>query len=247
LTDYRTYSLSRKEKQSYYLTAFFVLVTVGALFYRNPLFSLLCLPAVVPAEKLWAKRKSRMRRERLLEGFRDVLYAISAAIAAGRQMPDALADAARQVRVAYGPTAPITQELERIVTRYSDAHSPVDQLLIDFGSRSGLEEIRQFAGVCQICGKSGGDLEEVASSSAHLILDRIRFRREVQMLTAQKKLDIFFLISLPLLILLFLNLAAPEYLSVLYAGFPGRCIMTACLLTVAAALQWSLRLIEVTI
>ncbi|HCU08173.1 MAG TPA: hypothetical protein DF480_04290 [Clostridiales bacterium] len=245
MTDYRIYDLSQKEKLNYYLLAFFVLFSVGMLFYRSPLFALLCLPGAIPCEKLWAARKARMRRDVLLEGFRDALYAISAAIAAGRQMPEAIADAAEQVRFAYGSSAPIAAELNRIAALYEGSHGSIEALLIDFGSRSGLEEIQQFAGVCQICRRSGGDLEAVALTSANLILDRIRFRREVQMLTAQKKLDIVFLISMPLLILLFLNLTAPDYLAILYAGLPGRCIMTACLLTIAAALGWGLRLIEV--
>lgn len=247
MTDYRTYNLSRREQQKYYLMAFFILLSVGMLFYRSFVFALVCLPAAIPCEKMWAERKGRMRREVLLEGFRDALYSMSAAIAAGRQMPEAVADAGAQVRFSYGASAPIAEEFKRITELYEGAHGSIELLLIDFGSRSGLEEIQQFAFVCQICDRSGGDLEEVALTSANLILDRIRFRREVQMLTAQRKLDIAFLISLPLLILLILNLTAPDYLAILYSDLAGRCIMTACLLTIAAALRWGLRLIEVAL
>lgn len=246
MTDYRRYILSKKERQHYYLAACLIIFSIGLLFYRSPVFSLFCLPGAVPCEKLWAARKCRIRKEMLLEGFRDVLYGLSAAIAAGRQMPEAVRDAGSQVSLAYGAEAPISGEMRRIITIYEGSHGSVEQQLWDFGARSGLEEIVQFAGVCQVCSRSGGDLEEVALKSAGLILDRIRFRREVQMLTAQKKLDIAFLVMLPLGMLLFLNLSAPGYLSVLYSGLPGRLIMTGCLLTVAAALAWSLRLIEVT-
>lgn len=246
MTDYRIYMLSKRERQRYYAAAFLIIFSIGMLFYRSPVFSALCLPAAVPCEKLWRARKGRIQREALLEGFRDVLYAISAAIAAGRQMPEAIKDAAAQLRAGYGAQAPITGELDRVMASYEGSHGSVEQALMDFGIRSGLDEILQFARVCQICSKSGGDLEEVALQSARLILERIRFRREVQMLTAQKKLDILFLILLPLGVLLFLNLSAPEYLAALYSGLPGRLIMTGCLLTVAAALLWSLRLVEVT-
>ncbi len=246
MIDYRCYVLSKEEKRRYYLTAFLVIFCLGMLFYRSILFSILCLPAASLCERYWAEKKAEAQRKILLEGFRDVLSTLSASISAGRQMPEAIADAAAQVELSYGPAAPVTFELKRMAALYRDSHGSMEEMLVDFGIRSGLEEIRQFAGVCQICSRRGGDLEEVASISAGLILDRIRFRRELRMLTAQKKLDIVFLISMPLLILLFLNLTAPGYLAVLYAGAAGRLIMTVCLLTIAVALLWGIKMIEVT-
>lgn len=246
MIDYRYYILSKEEKRHYYLVAFLLIFCMGMLFYRSILFSALCMPAAGFCEKYWTEKKAMVRRENLLEGFRDVLSTLSASVSAGRQLPEAIADAAEQAEISYGAAAPVTLELKHMTALYQDSHGSLEGMLVDFGVRSGLEEIRQFAGICQICSRRGGDIEEVASTSANLILDRIRFRRELQMLTAQKKLDIAFLVTMPVLILLFLNLTAPGYLNILYAGAAGRLIMTACLLTIVAALLWGMQMIKVT-
>lgn len=247
MTDYRIYTLTKKEKLKYYLLSSLLLAFLGYLFYRSLLLSLLCTVMAKPLEKEFSRYKSDLRQEFLLEGFRDVLYSISGSIAAGRQMPSAISDAYKQVAATYGESADISLELLNIVRVYEGAHGAVEILLADFGKRSGLAEILHFAVVYRICSHSGGDMEDVALKSANLLLDRISFRGEVKMLTAQKKLDIMFLISMPVAILLLLNITSSGYLAALYTGITGRIIMTLCLLSILVALLWSLRLIKVVL
>lgn len=247
MTDYRVYMLTKSEKRKYYLISGLILASLGFLFYKSLWFSLLCVLLAKPFEKEFSRYKGGLRREFLLEGFRDVLYSISGSIAAGRQMPTAIADAHKQLLATYGESADISLELLNIVRVYEGAHGSVEDLLLDWGRRSGLREILQFGRVYHICRHNGGDMEEVTLKSANLLLDRISFRGEVKMLTAQKKLDILFLVSMPIIILLFLSLTSSDYLTVLYVGLTGRFIMTLCLMTIAIALLWSLRLTEVTL
>lgn len=247
MSDYDQYSLLAKEKKQYYICAGICLSLLSFLFYKCILISCVCVLLAKPLEKEYLNQKIRKRKEALLEGFRDVLYSISGSIAAGRQMPQAIVDARNQVKSTYGENADITKELILMVHVYGEAHGTIEALLSDFGERSGLEEIKQFALVYRICRHSGGDLEDVTLKCANLLLDRISFRGEVNMLTAQKKVDIIFLVSLPVLVLLFLNLLSPAYINILYSCLIGRIIMTACLFTVGFALFWSLRLTEVQI
>ena len=62
---------------------------------------------------------------------------------------------------------------------------------------------------------------------------------------AQKKLDILLLLSLPLLMLVFLNLTAFSYIAVLYTSAAGRLLMSMCLAAIGGALYWSIRIIDV--
>lgn len=246
MIDYTVYTLSAEERRKYYAVSALVLLALVLLFYRSALAAVFGLPLIRAMEKHWAARKAEKRREALLDGFRDALYSLSTSISAGRQLPEAIRWAAVQAGETAGPASDIAVELFRIASLYDEAHTEIETLLQDFARRSGLEEIRQFADVCDICRKTGADLEKVALTGAELVLDRIHFRREVRMLTAQKKLDTMLLVALPLFILLFLNACAPAYLAVLYRGAAGRLIMTVCLLTVFGALALSLRMIEVT-
>lgn len=247
MLDYRQYVLTQKEKKVYYVFASCVLMVLGFLFYKSIPIALLCVFLTKPLERQYVKYKAKKRLEILLEGFRDMLYSISGSIAAGRQMPVAIADASKQAENTYGADAYITKELSLMVRVYEGSHGTVEDLLSDFGARSGLSEVKQFALVYKICKHSGGDLEEVTLTCANLLLDRISFQGEVNMLTAQKKIDILFLVSLPIIVLLVLNLVSATYISVLYCSVVGRVIMTCCLLTIGVALFWSLQLTEVRI
>jgi len=247
MPDYQNYELSLKEKKRYYTYCGLALACLGLLFYKSVIIALLCTLLSKPLQKKYEKQKAKKRQEELLEGFRDMLYSISGSIASGRQMPIAISDAKSQARSSYGESAFITKELALIVRGYEETHSNVEDLLTDFAERSGLEEIKQFGLVYRICKRSGGDLEEVTLKCANLLLDRISFQGEVNVLTAQKKLDVIFLVSLPLLVLLFLNVVSSNYISILYSCFSGRAIMTACFFTIILALLWSLQLIEVQI
>ena len=62
---------------------------------------------------------------------------------------------------------------------------------------------------------------------------------------AQKRLDILLLVSLPLLMLAFLNLVSFDYISVLYKTLVGRTVMTLCLLAMGGAVWWSIRIIDI--
>lgn len=246
MTDYTVYLLSGRERRAYYFTAAALSVVASLLFYRSVLFACAGIPAALSLEKTWASKRGQQRRDVLLDGFRDALYSISTSLSSGRQLPDAVLLAGLQAKEAFGATSDIARELLNIAALYDESHSDIEELLQSFGERSGLEEVRQFADICAICRKTGADLERVALLGAEMILERIHFRREVQTLTAQKRLDTALLVALPVLVLLFLNLSTPAYLSILYKGVAGRFIMTACLATIVGALMLSLHMIEVT-
>ena len=245
MTDYGSYRMEKQEKARHYLTVCPLLALLGILFYRSPGMALLCAAFSVCCERFYIAWRIRSRKESLQEGFRDALYTLSASVAAGRSMPAALADAASQSEASYGPDAHITAELRSIVDAYRSVHGDAAELLADLGRRSGISEIAQFASSYSICRLCGGDLEEVCMKSAALLLDRMSFRKETESLMAQKRLDILLLLSLPLMMLSFLNLVSFDYISVLYETFAGRLIMTLCLLAMGGALWWSIRIIDI--
>lgn len=245
MTDYSSYALSMREKRQYYFIVSFILACLGFLFYRSIVMSLICAFGSKALEKYYISYLAASRREQLLEGFRDVLYSLASSVAAGRQMPSALMEAEKEIRVAYGNEADITLEISRINSVYSGAHGDASELLLDFAQRSCLEEIMQFAKAYEICRKSGANLEDVCLKTCNLLLDKIGFLKEIKSLMAQKKLDIIMLVSLPLCILLFLNLISPSYVEVLYTTLEGRLIMTASLSGMGGALWLSLKIIDI--
>lgn len=245
MTDYGYYRLSKEEKLKYYTAACIALAFLGLLFYRSFLMAGIIALAAIPLKRCYAGYLKNKRLDRLREGFRDALYSISGSVAAGRQLPYAVGEAADAAVLSYGEDSDIACELAYIVRSYRESHGETETLLGDLGRRSGLEEIKQFAQSCSICRRCGGDMEAVSLRSAALLLDRMDFAREVKGLIAQKKSDIAILVSMPIFILIFLNLVSFSYLEPLYSGLSGRLIMTCCLGAVIGALLWCLKITEI--
>lgn len=245
MMEYTVYRPAKKERIRYYLTACPLLMLLGLLFYRHVAAAFLCACLAYPSERFYVRVRAQERRQKLLEGFRDALYTLSASVAAGRSMPAALQDAAMQSEASYGAEADITRELGSIVDSYHAVHGDPAQLLTDLGQRSGLPEIALFASSYSICRLCGGDLEDVCLKSAAILLDKLAFQSETDSLMAQKKLDILLLVSLPLLMLAFLNLTAFSYIAVLYTTAAGRLLMSACLAAMGGAVLWSIRMIDI--
>jgi len=245
-TDYRVYIMNRKERACYYAAAALLAVFLGVLFYRSILFSLALSLLAIPGEKLWQCRLKGKRQEKMLREFRDVLCSLSSALASGLQLPDALEDACSNVCF-ESENSDLKRELMSICRSYRSSHAVMAQLLEDLGRRSGLEDIASFAVSCSVCMDCGGDLEAVSLHTAALLLDRMDFARELHAMTAQKKTDIAILTSMPMLVLLFLNLTSSGYIQPLYETLTGRVVMTLALVLIGTALLWSMRMIGIEI
>ena len=243
--DYRVSHLTSEQKTRYYAVCCAAFFALGLLFYRSVLAGAVFCAAAVPLEKLYASYVSEKRREKLLTGFKDALYSISGAVAAGRQMPYAIEAAAASAEETSGPDSDIYSELKRITEAYTQTHSDIGVRLEDLGERSGLSEIKQFASSYRTCQVCGGDLEEVCRKNAELLLSRMGFAEEIRSLIAQKKLDVVLLAGMPLAVLLFLNLTNYSYVSVLYETLLGRVVMTLCLLLIVSALLWGIKITKI--
>jgi tight adherence protein B len=211
---------------------------VALLFYRSFIATLPMMLLSIPLHKFYARYRIEKRRTALLDSFRDVLYSISSSVSAGKKMPTALEDACLACE------GDMRKELLNLTRDYREAHADIAKGLKDFGERSGVAEIKQFADSYGICEKCGADLEGVCLKSASLLLDRIDYQNEIKMLVAQKKLDVILLTLMPPAVLLFLNLSSYAYVQPLYNGFPGRAVMTLCLALIASALLWGMKIIN---
>lgn len=247
MIDYRTYSPGPREQALFYAAAISCLGSLGLLYYRSFAAFCLCALLAVPCKPYWASYMRKKRQERLLEGFRDMLYTISSAVAAGRQLPMAVEEAAAALKGSWGENSDIYKEASHMASVYRETHGDPDALWEDFALRSGLGEIRRFAESCRICRRNGGNLEDVCFKCSNLLLERISLKEEMKALWAEKKLETRILALLPPGVLILLNLTSYGYVEALYTTLAGRLIMTASLGLLGAAVFMSSRLLEAEI
>ena len=235
IADYSIYILNRKETLCFCgLTGFF-LAGVGFLFYDSLIISAIFFTFAVPARRLYAGFLAEKRELCLLCQFRDLLYALSASISAGRQMREALLEAEKSMKTMYGHQALISRELTNMAISMEESGETEEYVLESFAKRSHISDIMGFADIYGISKSTGADMQSVIRKTVGILLDRIELDKEIRSLTAQKRLEFVILTVMPLLTLLFLRIASPSYLLIMYETAAGRLLMTTALLSVAAA------------
>ena len=176
--------------------------------------------------------------------FKDGMDSLVSALVAGYSMEHAMKEAEKDVLLMYGKPNYITKEFGDIAYQLS-LHRPLDELLIDFGERSGVEDIMTFAQIYATARKSGGNLVQVMRRTASNIGEKIEIQRDIETMIAGKKMEANCMMIIPLLIIVYMDAFSPGFLSPLYDGLAGRLFMTGALIVYIFSIIWSRRIMDI--
>ncbi len=241
------YRMPPKEKVIFSLISGVLLMLASYLFFKSLLVSVLSILILPILSKYHEARLALNRKRELNYQFRDVLYSVSSSIATGRHLPEALSDAKDHMILIYGEDGLMVQELVKIAQGFFESKDSEEQILLDFSRRTGLEDIANFVEIYFTCRSTGGDMEHVIIKAADSIVEKISIHREIQMLTTQKKFEGKLLTGLPFLVIGFLEITSPDYLSVMYETAIGRVLMATALFGIAVAYYITSKITEIEI
>lgn len=95
--------------------------------------------------------------------------------------------------------------------------------------------------------RSGGDLGNVIQKVARMLGDKIDVKKEIEATLAAKKSEQMIMSLMPAGIILYLQLASPGFLDILYGNPFGICAMTVCLAVYGAAYWMGKRIVEIEV
>lgn len=245
--NYDNFKLRGVQARNYYFFSCTSLFLVGYIFYCNFILAFLMTFLSVLFKKTYIKIKIKQQKEVLRQQFRDLLYSLSASVSAGRQMSEALLEANKNLAFMYGETEPIMRELEYMTKSIKESRATDEMLLKDFAYRSGVEDIINFADIYSICKTTGANVGDMISKAAEVIMDKMTIDREIKSITAQKKAEAKIISSMPVIIIVFLNLVSPGYLDSLYYTILGRVIMTCALAIITISYYIMNKMVEVKV
>lgn len=236
---YFIYELSSKERNNFLIFCGLGLFSLAFLFYHSLILSLMISALSFSGLSFYSEYLAEKRRKAVKEQFRDVLYSISASVSTGRQMAEALHEAEKNMRLIYKEDALIVKELSHMVKRLYELREPEDEILKDFAFRTGIDDIANFVDIYLTCRQTGGDLIKVLTKASQIIMDKITIEKEINTITAQKRFEAKILTAIPIVIILFLQIVSPDYLSVMFHSLQGRFLMTAALAGIGTSYYWS--------
>ena len=229
------------------VTAYLMLdLLISLLFFRSWLAVLFLLPGMAvylrQQQKQRRKKELLQMQEQFLSGMRYVLTALQT----GYAMENAFREAEAQLRTVYPSDTFILRELHYI-NRQTSLNVPVEQLLLDLAQRSGAEDIRQFAEIFHIARRSGGDMIAIVRNTIAQITLKEDTAREIDTILAGKKTEQTIMSLIPLLILGYVSLTSPSFLSGLYHTVPGVVTMLCALAVYAAAWLWGRKIMDIQV
>ena len=124
---------------------------------------------------------------------------------------------------------------------------PVEELFLDFGKRSGIEDIENFAAVLYIAKRNGGDLGKVIEKVTRMLGDKIDVKKEIEATLTAKKSEQMIMSLMPAGIILYLQLASPGFLDMLYGNLFGWCAMTVCLAVYGGAYWMGKKIVDIEV
>lgn len=228
--NYNVYHMSKAEIIAYFLLALIVGGALGYLFYGGigkdelggatvvtyVLNTVVCggcgifmgvqvLPIIV-------KSTIRKRKKQLLLEFRDMLESLNTSLGAGKNVMDAYKTVLNDLKVQYDEEAFIIKELEVIVSGI-DNNIDMEDLLDDFGVRSGEEDIISFANVFRICYRKGGDIKATIRNTHAILKDKMEIGEEIETIITANKTEQKVMTVMPIALVGIIKLMSPDFAS----------------------------------
>lgn len=235
IADYEVYRISKKERIQFVLLLLGITCGASYVFYET------LIPAVVyplvyhRAEKAYCRYLAGRRKNDLLLQFRDLLYSLSASLATGRHMEEALGEAGDSLQDIYGEESYIVLEIRDMIWKMRETGDTDLMVLEDFARRTALEDVENFTEVFSACRETGGNLVAAVNKAATIICEKINIEREIKTMVAQKKYEGRIITVMPVVIILFLQIMSPEYLAAMYTTSAGRILMSLALAAIVIA------------
>lgn len=226
--NYKVYYMSPLEKSLYFLLAFVVGAAVGYLFYgglakdeygdptRMTWILNITISSIVGlvAGKLYVpirtKQIKNKKQSDLKLQFRELLDALATSIGSGKNVVDSFKAAHDDLSIIYSEDASIIKELNIVLDGLNN-NIDIEKSLLDFGIRSGIDDIVSFANVFETCYRKGGNIKDVIKNTQQIISEKMEVEMEIQTIVSGSKNEQMIMTVMPILLVAVIKLMSPEF------------------------------------
>lgn len=225
--NYKVYYMKKWEKLLYFIVAFLFGAAVGYLFYGgigkdaygdpttltyvlNVLFMLIggifAGVAFIPirTKQIIAKRKRALRDQ-----FRSMLEALSTSLGAGKNVNDSFIAVYNDLQMQYDSEAYIIYELYVIISSVQN-NVPIEKVIADFGRRSDIEDIEDFANIFAISYRKGGNMNQIIKNTHEIMSDKMEIEDEIATIVSGSKNEQTIMLFMPVLLIAMIKMMSSE-------------------------------------
>ena len=238
--------MSRADVGRYLAGDLTLILLLGWLFYDSLVSVIVLFPGMLwmlrEQKRTWRRRRKReMQRQ-----FLDAIQMMAASLQSGYSVENSVLASAKELEKLYQRYTFIVLEFQNMALQL-DRNQSVESLLQDLGERSQVEDLQSFAEVFLTVKRTGGDLLHVIRNTVSCIRQKQETVAEIETVLTGKMTEQKVMSLMPLLILLYVRLTSPEFLSGMYGNLTGRAVMTVCLLIYAVAYLWGKKIVGIEV
>lgn len=202
--DYRVYEMGKGEKLKWFVVGGLACALVGYIFYERWYISLIIgvLGGIVfvpmRRNQLLEKRKTQLTLQ-----FKELLESVKSSLGS-ESVHDAFMKAKADLAIQFPEDAYIMQELTNLM-RGTMLKLKLEDLLMNFAERSGVEDIQNFATVFRSCYRRGGNMQEIVGKCITIINEKIEVSMDIEAMVAGQKSEQNILLVLPVVFVVMLK------------------------------------------
>ena len=167
---------------------------------------------------LRVKKSGRLKK--FNEALPDAIDLMARALRAGHSMNSTVEIVAEQSHEALAAEFAILFQQQKFGMQFRDA-------ILELGDRVPSKDLHFLITAILVQKETGGDLTEVLDRTARIIRERVKIQAEIRTYTAQGRLTGWILGTLPILMMVFLNIITPGYSHVLFHDPLGQKLLYA--------------------
>lgn len=240
------YKLSIREKVINSVIISALMMVLGVIFYGKWWAGIVLMPA---GYYFYRERKHQLKNNKRLKlerQFKDMLISISDALNTGYSIENAIRESYKDVSQIYGESSLICGEI-RVMLSQIKLNVPIERVLLEFAHRTTLEDAISFSQIFTVAKRRGGSLIEVIKNITDTIVLKVSVKEDIELSINEKKLEQKVMSCIPLFLVVFIGIASPGFLDVMYATWAGRIVMTICLGLYGVAYLWAQKITNVEV
>ena len=192
-------------------------------------------------EELIEKKKG----EFLLQ-FKEMTELMASSLNVGYSVENAMREAQKELQIFRLEDTLLKAELAWMI-RQMRLQIPIEQIWMDFAKKTELEDIQNFAAIFALAKRSGGNMIAILKNTICQIAEKIDVQREVNTILAAKKYEFRVMCIIPYMMIAYMKVSFPEFMSCLYGNAVGIGVMTVCLGIYVAAYSLGGKIIKINI
>lgn len=212
----------------------------AALLVQNILFVLVIAAAAAWIPYFWVGRSRSKRQQALVDQLADTLSILAGSLRAGYSFLQALDTVSREIG------EPSAREFQRVVAEVRLGR-PVDDALIALAERVQSDDLRWAVIAINVQRQVGGNLAEVLDIVANTVRERAYLRRQVRVLSAEGRISVAILAGIPFILLLYLAIVRPDYVSLLFTRTAGLAMLAFGGVLLGLGIWTMLRIVKIDV